>query len=226
MKKSLYKYLMIFISALLAGVFIAFGATTYLICTSHDNYAFKILGSFLFGIGLFTIIVFKLWLYTGKVGYLIDNKLNYLLSLFVCLIGNMIGVVVTSLIIKQTYVIDETVMKLVKYLVEKKNNESAGELFVLSIMCGIMIYIAVEGYSRCEHYLGKVLFAFMPIVIFVLCGFEHVVANGCYYTYYGEISWKVFGWFLLIALGNAVGSILISSSLKFIKYLSKKSEGI
>ena len=222
MKKALYKYLMIFISSLLAGVFIAFGATTYLICTSHDNYAFKILGSFLFGIGLFTIIVFKLWLYTGKVGYVIDNKLNYIISLFVCLIGNILGVVLTSLIIKQTYVIDGNVMELVNSLVEKKNSESPIELLILSMMCGIMIYIAVEGYSKCEHYLGKVLFAFMPIVIFVLCGFEHVVANGCYYTYYGEISWKVVGWFLLMAIGNAIGSIFIAFGLKLINYLSKK----
>ena len=67
----------ILLSSLLSGICIAFGATIYLMCLSYgSNYRF--LGAFLFGIGLFTIIHFGLWLYTGKVGKVLDNKPKYI----------------------------------------------------------------------------------------------------------------------------------------------------
>lgn len=217
----LKKYLKIFISAFMAGCFICFGATCYLICASHDDYSFKILGAFLFGIGLFSIIVFKLWLFTGKVGYVFENKWEYLLQLLICLIGNMLGVSLLAFILKQTYIIDDNVINLVSNMVGKKINESPIEMFTLSSMCGVMIYLAVEGYSKCEHVLGKVLFAFMPIVIFVLCGFEHVVANGAYFVYSGKFSLKIFAYFILMVLGNSCGSILTALGFKAINFLNK-----
>lgn len=58
-----------FKKAVLAGVFIGIGCTVYLYMEN------KYLASFLFGLGLFTIINFKLNLFTGKIGYL--SKDNY-----------------------------------------------------------------------------------------------------------------------------------------------------
>ena len=55
-------------------------------------------------------------------------------------------------------------------------------------------------------------------------GFEHVVANACYYTYAGVFSGKVILWFVLMALGNALGSILIHEALKLIKKLDLKNQ--
>ena len=60
----LKKYLSIFISSILSGFCITIGASALLSIRANSPY----LGSALFGIGLFTIIHFKLWLYTGKVG--------------------------------------------------------------------------------------------------------------------------------------------------------------
>ena len=67
------KYLFIFISSILSGFCIAFGATVYLICLHMGKSGLganadllKVIGSFMFGIGLFTIIHFNMWLYTGK----------------------------------------------------------------------------------------------------------------------------------------------------------------
>ena len=41
----------------------------------------------------FTIISLKLHLYTGKIGYLFNNKLKYLLELLIILLGNAIGAI-------------------------------------------------------------------------------------------------------------------------------------
>ena len=54
---------------------------------------------------------------------------------------------------------------------------------------------------------------------------EHVVANACYFTYAGVISWKVVLWFFIMAVGNALGAIFIQvirnilDRLKHIKYI-------
>ena len=70
-------YLKIFISSLLAGFCIVIGASVYLSLLATS----KIVGSLLFGFGLFVIINFELHLYTGKVGFILDNKPKYLLDL-------------------------------------------------------------------------------------------------------------------------------------------------
>ena len=57
----------ILIKSILAGIMIGIGGTIYL---SLDN---KIVGSILFAIGLFIIVVYSFNLYTGKIGYLINN---------------------------------------------------------------------------------------------------------------------------------------------------------
>ena len=61
----------ILIRAILAGVMISIGGTIFLTCES------KLLGAFLFSIGLYAICAFGLNLYTGKIGYVIDNKPKY-----------------------------------------------------------------------------------------------------------------------------------------------------
>ena len=57
-------YFSIFVSSILSGFSISIGVTVYLnLIEKH-----KQLGAILFGIGLFTILNFKFYLFTGKVG--------------------------------------------------------------------------------------------------------------------------------------------------------------
>ena len=53
----------------------------------------KIIGAFLFSIGLFMICANGFNLYTGKIGYVIDNKPKYLIELLLTIIGNLLGTV-------------------------------------------------------------------------------------------------------------------------------------
>ena len=57
----------------------------YLSC---DN---KYVGAFLFGTGLFVILCFGFNLFTGKVGYAVENKPAYIIDLLVIWLGNLIG---------------------------------------------------------------------------------------------------------------------------------------
>ena len=66
-----------FVSAVLAGMMIGMGGTVYL---SQTN---SVVGSFLFAVGLFTVVVFQLHLFTGKIGYLPFQNLTYLTELLI-----------------------------------------------------------------------------------------------------------------------------------------------
>lgn len=220
------KYLKVLISSIMAGFSIAFGATFYLVLASQGIFWLKVLGSFLFGIGLFTIIHFDFWLYTGKVGYIFENKPNYLLKLLISFIGNLIGVIGISFLIKQTYVINDNIISFCQNLVSIKDHERWFEVSILSFLCGMMIYLAVEGHKRASYPLVKVIFAFIPISLFIICGFEHVIANACYYTYAGSLNWHEILWFIYMGLGNALGSLAFYGMEKLIKLFSKKEEAI
>lgn len=222
------KYLAIFISSVLAGFCITFGATVYLLCLASGqgteiSSLMKVIGAFMFCIGLFTIIHFSFWLYTGKVGYVLDNKPIYLVSLVVCFLGNACGSLIMSSLISLTSQ-GKTLCEVATPIVEAKLNSTPASIFIMSCLCGVMIYLAVEGHKKCPYTIGKVIFAFMPIILFILCGFEHVVANVTYFRYAAIFSWKAFGYFVLMFLGNAVGSIVFDALIKAVKYLEKESE--
>ena len=72
-----------------------------------------------------------------------------------------------------------------------------------------MIYIAVDGFKNNPHEIGKYLALFFGVTVFVLCGFEHCVANMFYITVAGR--WSVYAliFILVNTLGNAVGGLML-----------------
>ncbi|MCR5350257.1 MAG: formate/nitrite transporter family protein [Acholeplasmatales bacterium] len=217
------KYMMIFSSSFISGLCIALGATGYLMSLHYGN---RFIGAFIFGIGLFTIINFGLWLYTGKVGRLLDNKPKYLLDLLVCVIGNFLGVLFLSSMITFTRygdILKEQALP----IINAKQDDNPFSIFALSFLCGIMIYLAVVGHEICTYNAGKILFAYLPIVLFILCGFEHCVANVTYYVYAHHFSLKMVLYLFIMIIGNGVGSVFFDSMIKLVLKLKtekKKTE--
>lgn len=214
---------MILISGILSGFCITFGATVYLMCLSAGagEFAAKVTGAVMFCIGLFTIIHFNLWLYTGKIGYALDNKPIYLLDCFISFVGNVVGAIVLPLLISLTTA-GSKLQEQATTLVNAKLDAPWYSIFIMSMMCGVMIYLAVEGHKRAKYSIAKFIFAFMPIILFILCGFEHVVANVTYFTYARIFSWKALFYFVLMFFGNAFGSIIFAGLLKAIDRLNPK----
>ena len=67
----------------------------------------------------------------------------------------------------------------------------------------------MDGYANNPHELGKYLSLFFGIVTFILCGFEHCVANMYYFSMAGAWSLKTLGYVLVMTLGNAAGGVLL-----------------
>ena len=213
------KYLSIFISSILAGLCIVIGATAYLLL--RDKY--YLAGAFIFGLGLFCIMHCKLYLYTSKVGALLTSKRSYILDLLVCIIGNFIGVFVFSSLLKLTRIGDALSAEALE-LVTAKQNDTWYSILILSIMCGIMIFIAAFGHQKSEYTLGKVIFCFLAVSAFIISSHEHCIANACYYTFAGVFDKKSLLYFVIMIIGNGIGAIGVDGLLRLVFYLNKKTE--
>ena len=205
----------VFLSALLAGVCIAIGGTAYL---SIDN---KVVGALFFTVGLFTICIFGLHLFTGKVCYVFQNDAGYAFDLILIWLGNLAGTYLAARLERWTR-IGPALAEKAAGLCQVKLSDGLLSIFILAIFCNIMIYIAVEGFNRAPHEMGRYIALFLGVAVFILCGFEHCVANMYYFSIAGAWSGKAFGYLLVMTAGNAVGGVIFPVCRQF---LSKKKEG-
>ena len=191
----------ILVRAFLTGIAIGIGGAVFLSCES------KVAGAFLFGTGLFTILTFGFYLYTGKVGYIVENKPEYIGEVALIWLGNLIGTFVFARLLLLTRVAG--IASKAAAMCEVKMNDSLVSLFVLAIFCGMLMFIAADGYKKINHETGKCLAIFLPVMAFILSGFEHCIANMFYFSLADAWTVKSFGYLLVMTLGNAAGGMLI-----------------
>ena len=176
-----------FLKGILAGLAIGVGGFLYIIMTfAVPGEGGKVLGSLLFGVGLFTVCTFGLSLYTGKIGLVYEKKQEkaFYFALPIMLIGNAIGAfglgVACYYIFKDTSVMEAVNAAVTPRLTLGSFNDYLS-LCVKSFLCGFCVYMAVKlfGLNRLKPLgiLGLLTFVF----IFVYCGFQHCIANMFYF---------------------------------------------
>lgn len=199
----------IFIKALYAGLLIGIAAVAYL---SVDN---AYLGSLLFSFGLLMIVSSGYYLYTGKVGYWVKEK-NYTKVLGMTLLGNLLGTFIIGVFVRlmQLPIITKT-----EVLVTAKLENGLIKVLILSVLCGAMMYLGVEGYRKAKLEFAKVLFVMFAVMIFILAKFEHSVANMAYFAIGASYSLKSLIYLVVMIIGNGLGAMGLC-------YLDKSIESI
>ena len=168
------------------------------ILISLGNYALLKLGSplgpVLFALGLLGVCYMGQNLFTGKCGFLFQDKIK-VLDLLIILIVNLISGYLIGLVFSYTDkdVFFSAVSKVSKW-------DLSISFFIKSILCGIIMYIAVYMYRK-----GTPLGIIFGIPLFIFCGFQHCIANiitmGVARTIHPSI--------LICILGNFIGSLLM-----------------
>ena len=201
-KKEIKKFLDFFIKGIYAGIMIGVGGTVFLSVSD------SVMGSFLFSIGLLMICMYGMNLYTGKIGYVLINKFEYVYELLLSLLGNFVGTFIVGRLMLLTRYSSISARALT--MSNLKLGDNLLSIFVLSMFCGILMYIAVNNYKKSQNEIGKYVGIFMCVMVFILCGFEHCVANMYYFTVASAWSAKTFLYLLIMILGNSAGSVLIA----------------
>ncbi len=197
-----------FIKAVLGGVCISLGGAAYLSVENH------IAGAFLFSLGLLTIYTFGLSLYTGKLCYIPNRPLGFLPELGIVLLGNAAGTAAAGYLLQTTRL--SALMGPARLLVERKLSDSLWSAFVLAAFCGLLMSIAVLGYATSRDGVGRHLVLVLPVMVFILCGFEHSVADLFYVSMAGMWSLRATLFLLVVALGNLLGGVLLPLSARLL----------
>ncbi len=208
------KFLSYLSDGILAGFMIGIGAIVFM---SSDN---RYIGAFLFSLGLFSVVCFKYGLFTGKVGYIPLRDKGYLAEVGVTLFANLIGTFLAAILFRATRFKISLVTGLEVNACERaassmtaKINDSLLSSFVLAIFCGLLMFTAVEAYRKCKeenNFSGAVFGVVMPVVVFIICGFNHCIADMAYYFMAGcPEPLKALPYFAVVIIGNSLGGMLV-----------------
>lgn len=201
-------------NGIIGGMLIGIGGCVSLSC---DN---KYIGSLLFSLGLFAIVQFGLGLYTGKVGYIPLRRPAYLLECLFTIIGNAIGTFLDAFLLRRTRIFPAIGEKAMAS-VDAKLGDGNISAFILAIFCGMLMFLAVDNarLSREEGgHIEKTVGVIFCVMVFILCGFNHCIADMFYLFLSGRMTDA--GIYLpLVILGNSIGGMTIP----LLKMLTDKS---
>lgn len=205
------KVLFYFLGALLSGFLIGLGDIVYVVSENH------LVGAFLFSLGLLTILIKGYPLYTGRIGFIasLGDLYQPMGGMIMMLLVNLLGI---SLICSLANA-SRLDLSAVDAIVPTKFGQSFISTLFLSWGCGGMMYIAVYGWRKYTH----PLYVILPIMFFILCGFEHCIANFGYLAMWiwrnglsvamqrvCDLSITTLLNFLIMVVGNALGSLTFS----------------
>lgn len=190
-----------FLYSILGGMCIGIGGVVFLSCDS------KVAGAVFFCLGLFAICTFGFNLFTGKVGYVFENPPAYTGFVLSVWLGNLIGTGIVGYAVRATRIAG--IAEKAAALCQAKLDDSLLSIFILSVFCNILMFIAVDGFKNNPHELGKYLGIFLGVIVFILCGFEHCVANMFYFSVANVWSGKTLLYLIVMSVGNACGGVVI-----------------
>ena len=190
-----------------SGMMVGIGGTVYLSCEN------KVVGAVLFSVALLVICLLGFYLYTGKIGLFIEkpDKMSAF-ALPVGLAGNAVGAVLTGL---GAALVKPALIDKAKVICDAKLEGGMLKGLVAAVFCGILMYAAVKTYGAKGTLVG-IIFC---IPTFILCGFEHSVADVYYFTVasLGGFDPMSIVFILVAVAGNTLGGWLLPVLTKLAK---------
>ena len=181
-----------------AGMFIAVGAEASSLAAHNltDVGIARTLTGVIFPVGLMMLVVIGGELFTGNCMMtmaLADRKITWIGMLknwIVVYFSNMLGSILTAACVYASGQYDYSAGGLGAYTIKiamgKADMDFSKALFS-GILCNILVCVAVLMSGASRDLIGKLFGAFFPIMVFVISGFEHCVAN-MYYIPAGMIA--------------------------------------
>ena len=175
------------ILGILAGIFIALAGVAAIVSSATlSGSAAKILAGAVFPGGLAMVLIAGSELFTGNnliLMSVLDKKATVggmLKNWLFVYIGNFIGsILIAFLFFKGGTVnlFDGAVGASAISIAAGKVSLTFGAAFIRGILCNFLVCIAVWMAFAAKDVAGKIIGIFFPIMFFVMCGYEHSVAN-------------------------------------------------
>ena len=231
-KKVNLPFIKMLILGIYAGMYIASGGICSLVCsyrlTGGDG---RFLSGLVFPIGLMLVLCAGAELFTGNCLLIIPlccKKITIgemLISWLIVYIGNFIGSIFMAFLIVYGHVPNLFENSLAQTIVNTaiaKTTLSFGDAFVKGILCNFFVCLSVWLSFGAKDFFSKIAGLWMPVLIFIPCGFEHTVANMFYipaglfssYEYdlpRPDLNWGRFFYknIIPVTLGNICGGTIL-----------------
>ena len=236
----------LFVKAMFAGMMIAMGAAaSSVVVYVIDNVGLsRLAAAVVFPVGLMMVILLGAELFTGDCLMIMataaeeHSPLQLVRTLVIVFAGNFAGAVLTAVAVAASGQFDYSAGLLGAYTIKValgKATISTSRAVVSGVLCNILVCAAVLMALCAKDITGKLLAAFFTIMLFVVAGFEHCVANMYYitagmvaavnpqytqaameqYGYTAEqlsaLNWQnfLFGNLLPVTIGNVIGGMLV-----------------
>jgi len=189
-----------------------------------DTFAgIKILQGISFAAALSLVVFAGAELFTGNVFVMTAGIMQKTVKPFdaiklctFCYLGNLAGSILVAALFLGTGYLQGEILEAVHNAMYAKIEPLFGELFVRGIMCNVLVCLAVWCMYRLNGEGSKLVMIFWCIYLFVVCGFEHSIANMTLFsmeTMFG-VDNETFGRILInlgaTTMGNIIGGTALS----------------
>ena len=232
-----------FLLGILAGAFIGFGALGNTIASQTfagiDPGVAKLIGAAVFPVGLMLVVVCGAELFTGNnlmTLALMSNKITtsqLLKNWCVVWLGNLVGSLALALIVRYGDICAGDAAVKAIGIAEAKAGLTIGVMILRGILCNILVVLAVWLATSAQDVISKIFACWFPIMLFVLSGFEHSVANMYFIPVGMLLGAKVTVAqcatnLICVTIGNLIGGALIIPVIYYVVYLAadKKASNV
>ncbi|MFA5524777.1 MAG: formate/nitrite transporter family protein [Tissierellales bacterium] len=175
------------ILGIMAGILIGFGSFANIVITQTlgniDLGLSKFIGASVFPVGLILVILSGSELFTGNnlmTIALVDGKITFtkmIRNWFFVYLGNFIGSLLLAYIVYNSGLVNDNVLSNAQKIGLTKISLTFQVAFVRGFLCNMLVVLAVWSATAAMDIGSKILSLWFPIMIFVLSGFEHSIAN-------------------------------------------------
>lgn len=236
-KKANLKWWRMILLGMFAGAFIALAGVG---ATFANVYVGKIAGALVFPAGLAMVVIAGSELFTGNnlmLTGLLAGKISLgklLKNWTLVFIGNLIGALIITGLVTVSGVFDSVAEPVIS-TASAKVGMGFLEAMMRGVLCNFLVCIAVWMAFGAKTVGGKIAAVFLPVMLFVLCGFEHSVANMFYVpagmmmsSFAGvagpSITGFLVGNLLPVTLGNIIGGAIMVGGGYYLVYLMHKDK--
>lgn len=189
------------ISSIIAGLAIGFAGSAYLVIPNTW------VGALAFSIGMYLVILYGFKLFTGFIPqitsiWVIDKRRSIfvdIIDLILCLIGNVTGCYIAARILQVTPKYQQVIHKAQIMLSYKYD-------WRLALFGGIACGCIIAFITLLSDKTYKLIFTLPLIALFIVCGFEHCIADAFYMFFANDVH---VGFLALTVCGNVIGGSFI-----------------
>ncbi len=231
------------LSGIFAGFFIALGGLgSQVASVAVGGTAGKLVGACVFPVGLFLVVTVGVELFTGNCllpapwmnrGTTNVTMGGILKNWFFVYIGNFIGGLLMACSVYFGHIdrmFDGALGDTMMSAAVSKMGLDPAEAVIKAILCNVLVCLAVWVAMGSTSVGGKAIAVFFPVMLFVLCGFEHSVANmyfipnGLFLGSGGDIGGFLLNNLLPVTIGNIIGGSVVVGGGVWALYHPAKSK--